>query len=73
MSVSRINKKFLSDVDSRDLIKEIRNRPGLYDGSKLEPPRKEHRLQLWQEVGERLTDTDVWEGYTDVEREARRE
>ncbi|XP_023295890.2 uncharacterized protein LOC111678704 [Lucilia cuprina] len=61
----------MSGVKPKDLIHEIKIRPGIYNRDVLEHPRREHKHQLWLEVAERLTPAEDWESYTDVEKEAR--
>ncbi|XP_023298227.2 uncharacterized protein LOC111680757 [Lucilia cuprina] len=55
----------------RDLINEVRIRPGIYNKDVLEHPTREHKRQLWLEVAERLTPAEDWESFTDVEKEVR--
>lgn len=64
-------KKYLSNSNPRDLIREVKCRPGLYDKDKLEQPRKEHKQQLWLEVAESLTAPEVWESYKEDDKEAK--
>lgn len=61
----------MSGVNPKELIHEIKIRPGIYNRDALESPRREHKHQLWLEVAERLTPAEDWESYTDVEKDAR--
>ncbi|XP_073828462.1 uncharacterized protein [Musca autumnalis] len=61
----------MSGFHPRDLIREVKCRPALYNRDLLEHPRREHKHQLWLEVGEKLTPQEDWESYTDVEKDAR--
>ncbi|XP_065363487.1 peroxisomal ATPase PEX6-like [Calliphora vicina] len=55
----------------RDLINEVKIRPGIYNKDVLEHPTRDHKRQLWLEVAERLTPAEDWETFTDVEKEVR--
>lgn len=59
------------DFRPRDLIREVKNRPGIYDKDKLEEPRREHKKRLWLEVAEILTPPEQFSQYTEPERESR--
>lgn len=61
----------MSGFHPKDLIKEVKCRPGLYNKDLLEHPRREHKHQLWLEVGEKLTPKDDWKCYSDIEKDAR--
>lgn len=61
----------MSGFHPRDLIKEVKMRPGIYNKDLLEHPRRDHKHQLWLEVAEHLTPAEDWDSYTDVEKEAR--
>ncbi|XP_013115711.1 uncharacterized protein LOC106093230 [Stomoxys calcitrans] len=71
MDSGRKLKKYLSDSNPRDLIREVKRRPGLYDKSKLDQPKREHKQQLWTEVAESLTVPDEWDNFTVDEKEAK--
>ncbi|XP_073829200.1 uncharacterized protein [Musca autumnalis] len=71
MDSGRKLKKHLSDSDPRDLIREIKCRPGLYDKDKLEQPKRENKQQLWMEVAENLIPNEIWECYDEQEKEMR--
>lgn len=61
----------MSGFHPKDLIKEVKCRPGLYNKDLLEHPRREHKHQLWLEVGEKLTPKEDWKSYSDIEKDAR--
>ncbi|XP_013115700.2 uncharacterized protein LOC106093223 [Stomoxys calcitrans] len=61
----------MSGFHSKDLIREVKCRPGIYNRDLLEHPKREHKHQLWLEVGEKLTPQEDWDSYTDVEKDAR--
>lgn len=61
----------MSGVNPRDLIREIKKRPGIYDKSALRPPCREHKHQLWLQVAETLTPAEDWDSYSDIEKDAR--
>lgn len=61
----------MSGFHPKDLINEVKIRPGIYNKDELVHPKRDHKHQLWMEVAERLTPPDDWESYTDVEKEAR--
>ncbi|KAM7350527.1 uncharacterized protein ACRADG_009087 [Cochliomyia hominivorax] len=61
----------MSGFYPKDLIHEVKIRPGLYNREVLKPPRREQKHQLWLEVAENLTPAEEWQSYTDVEKEAR--
>lgn len=61
----------MSGFQPRDLIREIKCRPGIYDKDALESPSRNKRRLLWLEVAENLTPAEDWEQYTDVEKDAR--
>ncbi|XP_075155244.1 uncharacterized protein LOC142228633 [Haematobia irritans] len=71
MDSTRKAKKYLADSNPRDLIREIKRRPGLYNKEKLEQPRREHKMQLWMEVAESLTNSDLWDSFTEEEKGAK--
>lgn len=68
MDGGRKFKKHLINSNPKDLIREIKCRPGLYDKEQLEQPKREHKQQLWKEVAESLTPSDVWESYDENEK-----
>lgn len=68
MDSGRKFKKHLINSNPKDLIREIKCRPGLYDKEQLEQPKREHKQQLWKEVAESLTPSDVWESYDENEK-----
>ncbi|XP_075156652.1 uncharacterized protein LOC142229939 [Haematobia irritans] len=61
----------MSGFNSKDLIREVKCRPGIYNRDLLEHPKREHKHQLWLEVGEKLTPQEDWDSYTDIEKDAR--
>lgn len=63
----------MSGFHPKDLIAEIKCRPGIYNKAILEHPRRDKKHLLWLEVGEKLTPREDWESYTDVEKDARSE
>lgn len=71
--MAKRNQNKMSGFYPKDLIHEVKIRPGIYNRDALEHPRREHRHQLWLEVAESLTPPEDWQSYTDVEKEARSE
>lgn len=65
------NIRNMSGFQPRDLIREVKCRPPIFNREIIAPPRRDHVRRLWLEVAENLTPAEDWEQYTDVEKDAR--
>lgn len=61
----------MSGFHPRDLIKEVKCRPAIFNRELLEQPRREHKHHLWLEVAGNLTPAEDWNQYSEVEKDAR--